>query len=186
MTFLNFGALFGLAAICIPIIIHLLNKMQVKEVHWAAMRFLLESMQKNQRRLQMEDLLLLLLRCLLVALLILALSRPTLQTGARSSGSHVVTAVIIIDNSYSMGLSDGITTSFQRAQGFRQARPQRSFLPRTTSRLPLPSRPLTSISCARPSARPSLRIVPPTSVSRCKAPLQPCKSRVTAHPRKFT
>jgi hypothetical protein len=116
MTFLNFGALFGLAAICIPIIIHLLNKMQVKEVHWAAMRFLLESMQKNQRRLQMEDLLLLLLRCLLVALLILALSRPTLQTGARSSGSHVVTAVIIIDNSYSMGLSDGITTSFQRAQ----------------------------------------------------------------------
>ena len=64
MTFLNFGALFGLAAIGIPIAIHLLNKFQVKEVTWAAMRFLRESIEKNQRRLQMEDILLLLLRCL--------------------------------------------------------------------------------------------------------------------------
>src|ERR1700722_8431113 len=116
MTFLNFGALFGLSAIAIPIIIHLLNKFQVKEVTWAAMRFLRESIEKNQRRLQMEDILLLLLRCLLIALLILALSRPTWQSNAKSSGSHQVTGVIIIDNSYSMGLTNGIQTSLQRAQ----------------------------------------------------------------------
>ena len=116
MTFLNFGALFGLAAVGIPIVIHLLNKMQVRQVHWAAMRFLLESVQKNQRRLQMEDLILLILRCLLVALLILALSRPTLQTSARPASSRVVTAAIIIDNSYSMGLTNGIQTSLQQAQ----------------------------------------------------------------------
>src|SRR5271169_4285378 len=103
MTFLNIGALFGLAAIGIPIVIHLLNKFQVKEVTWAAMRFLRESIEKNQRRLQMEDILLLLLRCLLVALLILVLSRPTWQSATKSTGSHQVAAVIIIDNSYSMG-----------------------------------------------------------------------------------
>jgi hypothetical protein len=116
MTFLDFGALVGLAAISIPIIIHLLNQFQVKEVTWAAMRFLQESIQKNQRRLQLEDLLLMLLRCLLVALLILALSRPTWQSGTKTSGSHQVEAVIIIDDSYSMGLTNGITTSLQRAQ----------------------------------------------------------------------
>src|ERR1700722_10540255 len=116
MTFLNFGALFGLSAIAIPIIIHLLNKFQVKEVTWAAMRFLRESVEKNQRRLQLEDILLLLLRCLLVALLILALSRPTWQSGTVTSGSHQAAAVIIIDDSYSMGLTNGIQTSLQRAQ----------------------------------------------------------------------
>jgi hypothetical protein len=116
MTFLNFGALLGLAAISIPIIIHLLNQFQVKQVTWAAMRFLQESVQKNQRRLQLEDILLLILRCLLIALLILALSRPTWQTGNHTSGAHQVAAVIIMDDSYSMGLTNGITTSFQRAQ----------------------------------------------------------------------
>ena len=116
MTFLNIGALFGLAAISIPIIIHLLNRFQVKQVTWAAMRFLRESIEKNQRRLQVEDLLLLLLRCLLIALLIFALSRPTWQSGAHAAGTSQVAAVIIIDDSYSMGLTNGITTSFQRAQ----------------------------------------------------------------------
>jgi hypothetical protein len=116
MVFLNLGALFGLAAIGIPIAIHLLNQFQVKRVEWAAMRFLRESVEKNQRRLQLEDILLLLLRCLLVALLIFALSRPTYQSNGSISGSHQVAAVLIIDDSYSMGLTNGITTSFQRAQ----------------------------------------------------------------------
>lgn len=116
MTFLNIGALFGLGAVAIPIIIHLLNQFQVKQTKWAAMKFLKESVEKNQRRLQLEDILLLLLRCLLIILLMLALSRPTYQTNTKLSGSHQVAAVIIIDDSYSMGLTNGIQTSFERAQ----------------------------------------------------------------------
>jgi hypothetical protein len=116
MTFLNPGALYGLLAMGIPIAIHLLNKFQIKEVKWAAMRFLRESVEKNQRRLQMEDLLLLILRCLLIALLILVLARPTYLTGIKMTGSHQVAAVIIIDNSYSMGLTNGIQTCLERAQ----------------------------------------------------------------------
>ncbi len=116
MTFLNAGALFGLAAVAIPIVIHLLNQIQVREVAWAAMRFLRESVEKNRRRLLLEDILLLLLRCLLVALLILALSRPTWHPGATTSVSRQTAAVIIIDDSYSMGLTNGIQTSLQRAQ----------------------------------------------------------------------
>lgn len=116
MTFLNLGALFGLATVAIPIVIHLLNKFQVREVTWAAMRFLRESIEKNQRRLRLEDILLLFMRCLLVALLILALARPIWHSNSRVSGSHQVAAVIILDNSYSMGLTNGIQTSLQRAQ----------------------------------------------------------------------
>jgi len=116
MTFLNPAALFGLAAIGIPILIHLLNKLQIKEVKWAAMRFLRESVQKNQRRLQMEDLLLLILRCLLIALLILVLARPTYLSGTKTTGSHQVMAILVLDNSYSMGLTNGIQTSLQRGQ----------------------------------------------------------------------
>jgi hypothetical protein len=116
MTFLNPGALLGLLAIGIPIVIHLLNKFQIKEVKWAAMRFLRESLEKNQRRLQLEDVLLLLLRCLLIALLILVLARPAYLSGVKMTGSHQVAAVIIIDNSYSMGLTNGIQTCLERAQ----------------------------------------------------------------------
>jgi len=116
MTFLNFGAFFGMAAVGIPIAIHLLNKMQVREVAWAAMRFLQESIEKNSRRLQMEDIILMLLRCLLIALLILALSRPNWESNSQQSGVHRVTAVIIIDDSYSMGLTNGIQTRLEQAK----------------------------------------------------------------------
>jgi len=53
---------------------------------------------------------------LLIALLVLVLSRPTWNSGAKSSGSHQVTAVLIIDDSYSMGLTNGIQTCLERAQ----------------------------------------------------------------------
>src|ERR1700749_2620073 len=115
MVFLNAAALFGLAAISIPVAIHLLNQFRVRETKWAAMRFLRESIEKNQRRLQLEDLFLLILRCLLIAFLIFALSRPTYQSSGALAGNHSITAVLVIDDSYSMGLSNGITTSFDRA-----------------------------------------------------------------------
>ena len=42
MTFLNLAMLAGLAAVAIPIIIHLLNRQRATIVDWGAMRFLLE------------------------------------------------------------------------------------------------------------------------------------------------
>ena len=54
----------GAAAIALPIIIHLLNKRKFIVVDWAAMDFLLDADKKNRRRIRLENLLLLLLRCL--------------------------------------------------------------------------------------------------------------------------
>ncbi|HKI33647.1 MAG TPA: BatA domain-containing protein [Gemmataceae bacterium] len=58
----------GAALISAPIIIHLINRMRYKRIRWAAMEFLLKSQKRNRRRLIIEQLILLGLRCLLVAL----------------------------------------------------------------------------------------------------------------------
>jgi hypothetical protein len=51
-----------------PIVIHLINRMRFKRIRWAAMEFLLKSQKRNQRKLIIEQLILLLLRILLVLL----------------------------------------------------------------------------------------------------------------------
>lgn len=115
--FLNPFMLAGLGAVSVPIIIHLLNRRKFDRVVWAAMRFLRVSVEKNQRRIQIEDMLLLALRCLLLMLLALALARPVLRAAAASvMGLTKVTAVIVLDNSYSMSQTDGVESRFELAK----------------------------------------------------------------------
>src|SRR5215212_2487132 len=117
MSFLNPLLLFGLAAVSVPIIIHLLNRRKFQKVVWAAMRFIQTSVERNQRRMRIEDLILLALRCLLLALLALALARPALKSaGLEVFGQSKITGVIILDNSESMGMSDGTMTRFEKAR----------------------------------------------------------------------
>ena len=78
MSFLNTAMLWGLAALAVPIFIHLLNRRRFRRVPWAAMRFLKVSVEQNQRRMKLEDWLLLLVRCAMVALLALLVARPGL------------------------------------------------------------------------------------------------------------
>ena len=117
MSFLNPIMLAGLAAVSVPIIIHLLNRRKFHKVVWAAMRFLQNAVEQNQRRMRVEDMILLALRCLLLALLALALARPAILSNANDFlGQSKVTGVIILDNSQSMGMSDGTTTRFDKAR----------------------------------------------------------------------
>jgi hypothetical protein len=117
MAFLNPLLLFGLLAVSVPIIIHLLNRRKFQKVVWAAMRFIRTSVEKNQRRMQIEDMILLALRCLLLVLLALALARPALKNSASDIlGPSKITGVIILDNSASMGMSDGTATRFEKAK----------------------------------------------------------------------
>jgi hypothetical protein len=105
----------GAGAVSVPIIIHLLNKRKFEKVVWAAMRFLRISVEQNQRRLRVEDLILLALRCLLLFLLGLALARPTVRSFAAGGwlGEAKVTAVVLLDNSYSMTATDGAKSRFE-------------------------------------------------------------------------
>ena len=111
--------LYGLALVGIPILIHLIRKRKIKVIQWAAMEFLLLSQRKQKKRLRIEELILLALRILIVALAVLAFARPVLRSlgiPLLSQNSRVY-AVIVLDNSFSMGQkgSDG-KTSFERGQ----------------------------------------------------------------------
>lgn len=82
MLFLNTLLLLGALGISIPIIIHLLNRRSSRVVDWGAMNFLLESLAIRNRRIQLEEALLMAARCLLVGLLALALARPFIPPGS--------------------------------------------------------------------------------------------------------
>ena len=72
---LIWGTLLGV----IPIIIHLLNRRRFRRVQWAPMRYLKLTIQRNRRRIQIEQLLLLLVRIALPVLLFVFLARPLLN-----------------------------------------------------------------------------------------------------------
>jgi hypothetical protein len=112
---LIWGTLLGV----IPIIIHLLNRRRFRTVEWAPMRHLKLTIRRNRRRIQIEQLLLLLLRIALPVLLFLLLARPVLNpTGlekwlvGRGRTSHVV----LVDDSLSMGYASGGPPAFHRAR----------------------------------------------------------------------
>ncbi len=101
---LNPGFLFaGSAAVAAPIIIHLLNRRRFKKVDWAAMDFLLEAQRLNRRRVKLEEMILLLLRCLAMILIGLMIARPSLDiniSGILEAGQ--TERVIVLDDSLSM------------------------------------------------------------------------------------
>jgi len=117
LTFVHPWMLWGLLAGTIPIIIHLLNRRRYRPVAWAAMRFLREAIRVNARRIQIEDLILLLLRVLVLTLAALAFALPILRSQALFLGRQPhVCAVILLDDSYSMNYVDGETRRFERAR----------------------------------------------------------------------
>lgn len=100
---LNPWMLAGLAGIGLPILAHLLSRKRYDLVEWGAMQFL-ELDPNARRKLRLEDLLLLMVRIGLIALLALALSRPWVSGAWLGRfGSHQSRDVaVVLDGSYSM------------------------------------------------------------------------------------
>ena len=82
MLFLNPYLLLALTGVAIPIVIHLFNRRNAREIPWGAMRFLMDSLMRRRRSLLLEEMLLLAVRCLLVGAAVLAFARPFVQTGS--------------------------------------------------------------------------------------------------------
>lgn len=120
-TVLAFGfaspwILAGLVLGAIPIVIHLLDRRQFRETSWAAMRFLLAATQRHARRLRLEQFILLAVRTAIPLLVVLALARPYFEAAGRTVPSGTLRhVVLVIDASFSMGLSNGGTDAFKRA-----------------------------------------------------------------------
>ena len=107
MTFLNPLYLFWLAAASIPVILHLLNLRRTRVVEFSTVSFLQELQKSKIRKLKIRQILLLILRTLLIILIVLAFARPALRGSFAGFGGQARTsAVIILDNSFSMSASD--------------------------------------------------------------------------------
>jgi len=116
MTFLNFLLLGGMAAAAIPVLLHFFNRSRPRVVPWGAMHLLDAAFQAHTRRLKFEQLLLLLVRCLIPVLLALCMARPV-QTGMRALlGGAKTSLVILLDNSYSMSAGAGAAANFVEAK----------------------------------------------------------------------
>lgn len=95
----------GAVAVAAPIIIHLLSKRKFRILDWAAMDFLLEAERKNRRRVRLENLIILLLRCLAIALIAALAARPFFQpqSAAMAAGEGAgFERVFLLDDSASM------------------------------------------------------------------------------------
>lgn len=102
MQFLYPGFLFALAALAIPIVIHLFYFRRFKKVYFTNVRFLREVRDETSSRRKLRNLLVLIARCLAVAMLVFAFAQPFIpQDIAVKKGENAVS--VFVDNSFSMG-----------------------------------------------------------------------------------
>ncbi len=102
MGFLNPLFLFALAAVAVPLFLHLFHRQETERVAFPALRYLKRTEKDHARRIRLRQLLLMLLRVAALLLLVGAGAR-TFLTG--SSRAHPPTALaIVLDNSASSGL----------------------------------------------------------------------------------
>jgi len=119
-SFLLSPWLFALGALAVlsPIIIHLLNRRTLKVVDWAAMDFLLEAQRRNRYRVQLENLLLLALRCLAMIFIGLMLARPfnCAKFAPNLAEADRFERIVLLDDSLSMEVVAGNQTIMENAK----------------------------------------------------------------------
>ena len=76
MVFLQPALLWGALAVAIPVIIHFWYQKKGQTIAWAASQWLTDKTSLQHRGLRLDEILLLLLRCLMVILFVLLLSKP--------------------------------------------------------------------------------------------------------------
>lgn len=118
MSFLNPAALWGLLAVSIPVIIHLFNLRKVKKVEFSTLMFLKELQKSKLRRIKLKQLLLLACRILIIALAVLAFAKPVINSFLAGNSSAVKTALIFIDDSFSMNIKNANGTYLDQAKTY--------------------------------------------------------------------
>ncbi len=117
MSFVAPGLLFGMALIAVPVVLHLIMRQRPRHVPFPPLRFLAVRREANQRRLRLRNLLLLLLRCAAIALIVLALARPTIRgSGWLGGGEAPVAAALVFDTAPHMGYRHQNKTRLEAAQ----------------------------------------------------------------------
>src|SRR4051794_27528212 len=102
MQFIQVGMLGALAALAIPIFIHLLFRHRARVVDLGTLQFLKVVLRHDARRKKIRRLLLLSVRMACIALLAMLFARPYLVATEPAAGDRLV--VVLLDRSASMGL----------------------------------------------------------------------------------
>ena len=118
MSFLNPLFLAALAAVAIPIVVHMLSRRRIPLFYFSSLRFLKASDRRSMKRVSLRRILLMLLRMAGIALLALAFARPVVRGDIASlfPGGGSRAGCILLDRSYSMGVESGEGTLFDAAK----------------------------------------------------------------------
>ena len=129
MTFLHAGVLAGLAAIAIPILLHLLMRQKPKRIAFPALRLLQDNVKRSTKRLRLRHLILLLARILFLAAIVLAVARPTLPAanwGLSALGWTllflIVAGAIAVERVLRRRIADAATSSVVQSRSTNRMR----------------------------------------------------------------
>ncbi len=118
LQFAHPAYLWGLFAIALPILVHLFNQRRPRPLSFGAIEFVLRSHRQKARRLRLRQIVLLALRCLLIAAVATALARPSLKPrdvqAAQATGPQAT--ALVLDASLSMRYRLGSRTLFEKAR----------------------------------------------------------------------
>lgn len=107
ITFAVPWVLGGLAAVAIPLILHLVARREPPVQSFPAVRYLEDTARRHRRRFKLQHWLLLAVRMALIAALVLAAAGPS-SAGRGPAGHAPAALVLIVDNSLSSGaIQDG-------------------------------------------------------------------------------
>ncbi len=116
-TFVHPALLWGLLAVGVPVLIHLINMFRHRRVRWAAMEFLLVSQRRNRTWVLLRQLLLLAARMAAVAILVALLAQPMLRgVWGDLLGAARTHHVVLLDDSFSMSDRWADTSAFAEAK----------------------------------------------------------------------
>jgi len=118
MTLLAPSALWFLGLISIPIIIHLLSRFRLKKVEFSSIRYIKQLKTNSIRKLEVQQIILLLLRIFIILSLVLMISQPVTRGFMPGwfSAEQESQLIIIIDNSASMNAVKDDETLLQKSK----------------------------------------------------------------------
>lgn len=117
MSFLTPLFFLGAAAIAAPILVHLVRRTRARKIQFPALVFVRQVPQRTIRRRTIQNLLLLIIRCLAILLIVIAFTRPFFsnRSAAKVNAGSGAT-VVLIDNSLSMRRDNLFSEAQKRAE----------------------------------------------------------------------
>src|ERR1700729_1848023 len=107
ISLIHAGLAGGAALAALPVLLHLFMKQTPKRVIFPALRLIRERQKRSRKKLRVKNWLLLLARMALIALMALALARPSIQSEAKFGDQDVPTALgLVFDTSLSMDYTE--------------------------------------------------------------------------------